>query len=975
MMKKHILTGSFLGLVFIALSAYFLNQTSTGTFELDNVKRKSATKAMRAREASELRFERLKDENGNYFSSYYAQAVKQADMLQQSGNRAGALNLGWEEMGPDNVGGRVRALLIDKRDPSNNTIYAGGVSGGMWKSTNGGNNWTRMTSWNVNLNVACIDQGPAPDYEIYIGTGEALAQITGSSLSSGNMGDGVFKLDANDNPIRVSPGTFSSNSLNSSSPWAAVNRIAINPNDKLHIIAATQNGLWETKDGGSTWDQISIPGIPTGQFFCDVKWDKRDGINLFASIGMFSGGRLVRSRNGGISWERVQNTTNPGFPTSQGRIEIGIAPSNPDIVYISVATPTGCTFGVYRSEDAGDTWTTIGTKSPLFDPFLDQCQGWFDNVITVSPADPNKVYLGGVDFYTWSDLSGWKQADVGLIGNESNPNWIHSDKHAITIADNNPNLMFIGHDGGISRSDNALSSFPFPTYRTMNRGFNVTQFYSVAAGLSGEVMGGTQDNGTQYINLKGSTRMAAKRVFGGDGIYTEISHIDPRIFFAGIYFGAAYRSGNYGSSFDGFYDTKVDNQGHNEPSRCGGQQNANAPFITPFYLSETRNATGAINTVKFTADRDYASNEVVTVQSATAKYPFEVDLSTVLAPGEILPKDSSVFVKDPVRSRFFLTSNCGVWLTSDALNLSIIPKWYRLITSMNGVPLSYSASPDGNTLYVGTSSGRVYKFPNLNSRCDTATYPIGPNAVGVIYSAATQYTNTLVSVAGGRIEGVSVDPNDADHAVAVVAGFSSSSQPKVFETTDGGVTWQPLNGLPNMPVYDVVVHDANTVIVATELGIWSWDGSQWHEENNGIPRMPVFRLIEKSLYNDNCKVIYAGTHGRGIFRAVKFAEDNGCRTIASVKEPAKENAVSNMNVYPNPVRSNAKVSLTLDKAAPVTIQVLDLTGRIYHQTVYSNTTNGTNTFDLQVGDLPTGTYVATATADNRTQSRLFVVSK
>lgn len=980
-MKKRFLPGIYapvilsgIAVVGVIIGNLGWNSGSIGEFQLEKAQKEDASReAMNAKEAMEWRYELLKDENGNFTPEYLKQALHQADQLTQAGNRSGALNLNWEELGPDNVGGRTRAILIDRRDATNNTVYAGGVGGGMWKSTDGGSTWHSLTNWNQWLAVSCIDQGPGPDYNIYVGTGEGLAQLGGSSFNSGTMGNGIYRLDASDNPVLITPDAYNNSSLDPNNSWSAVNRIAVNPSDPTQIIAATHSGLYQTTDGGGNWSLISMPsGVNSSGSCADVKWS-RDGVNVFASVG--SNNVIVRSLNGGLSWSRVSSVNNQGFPATQGRIELAIAPSNSAVVYAAIATVSGATYAVYRSGDNGDTWTNIGSKGPLFDPYGANNQGWYDNVIAVSPADPNRVYMGGVDFYTWSDQGGWKLADAGLGSSQIDPNYIHPDKHCITICENDANLMYIGCDGGVYKSTTALSKFPFPEFSVKNRGYNVTQMYSVAAARTGEVMGGAQDNGTSYINYQGNTPQAAKMVIGGDGVYAEISHIDPRIFFGGIYFGQIERSGNYGNSFDGFYDIKIDPQGHNQPSRCGGQKDNNAPFISPFYLTETKNAANGLKTALFTADRPYTDNETVNVQSNTAKYPIPTALSSILSPGATLNVGDTFSVYDPIRSRVLVTSNCGPWLTSDALDVSIIPRWYRLLTVMSGTAYAYAATKDGDNIYIGTSGGRVYKFPNLNARCDTTTYPIGPNAVGVLYTNSSQYINAAVA-SGRPIEGVSVDPTNSNHAVAVVAGFSSVGQAHVFETTDGGQTWSALTGgLPNMPVYDVVVHDANTVVIGSELGIWSWDGSAWHEENNGLPRLPVYRLIEKELYDDACQVLYIGTHGRGMWRSTTLTA-SGCSLASGVQEPAKDNAVTDLNIYPNPVSSHSKIALKLDKTGDVTFRVFDITGKLYREVSERNALAGNNLFDLDATGLSNGTYILAATVGGvRTQSRMFVVSK
>ncbi len=983
-MRKQILFLSTC-IFFIASSSLLLSRQHNGGLGSFMLEQKSAdgksglSKAQTAADAAQWRFDRLKDENGNLYPSYYANAIKRAEQLRQTGARSG-LGLQWEELGPDNVGGRTRAILVDKRDPSNQTIYAGGVSGGMWKSTDGANTWTRLTNWNQWLSIACIAQGPAPDYTIYIGTGEGLSgSIGGTSMNSGSMGNGIYKLNSNDAPVLLTPDITTNNTLNLNSPWAAVNRIAVNPLDATQILAATLTGLYESIDGGSTWGPVQLPSnlhsIQT-QEANDVKWSK-NGVNVYASVGGPFGGILLESLNGGYTWGRVTTGSNPGFPNgSLGRIEMALAPSNDSILYLSIATTSGCTNSVYRSADAGGTWAIIGAKGPSFDPMTTECQGFYDNTIAVNPLNPNKIYNAGVNFYTWSNETGWSLADAGLqpLGGSGdvNPNYIHPDKHAIVFADNDSNVMYVGCDGGIYKSIDAGSSFPFPNYSVKNRGYNVTQNYGIAAAITGEVMGGSQDNGTNYINYLGNTPMAAQEVIGGDGIFTAISHIDPRFYFGGVYYADVERDGAGATigGFSTFYDIKADPQGQGSTSACGASAAAgNAPFITPFHLGETKTAANGLKTVPFVADRNYNNGDVVTIQSDIAKYPFQVTLSAQLDSLDTLP------VVDPVRSRMFVTSNCGVWLTSDALNLGIIPRWFKLANSITGIAESYANSTDADVLYIGTSAGYVYRFANLNAKCDTTKYPSGGTAKA-IYTASNQYSYKIV--ANGRsIEGIAVDPNDNNHIVATVAGFSSTNQPHVYESHNGGTSWvADTTGLPNMPVYSVVIHDSTTFIIGTELGVWGWDGSKWTEENGGMQRVPVFRIIEKPLYTDGCKVLYIGTHGRGMWRSVTLTPSDCQTQVATGVADIKNTGISDLNIFPNPVHSSSHVSITLDNKADVTLRIFDMMGKIYKENTYRNTTSGENLFALDASGLSSGTYLLAATVGGvRTKSRLFVVAK
>lgn len=188
------------------------------------------------------------------------------------------------------------------------------------------------------------------------------------------------------------------------------------------------------------------------------------------------------------------------------------------------------------------------------------------------------------------------------FGEPNNQYWIHADLHAIAFNDSNKNEMFVGCDGGLFRSDKASENFPNPPYYVKNRGFNITQAYSVAAGPSGDVMCGNQDNGTTYVPYNYNSRGSAKSI-KGDGVFSEIFNIDENVFIYGVYFGDIVRSNNKGVAGSYFYDIAIDPNGGNNPTRCGGANNTR--FITNFFLEETREARNSVEMVSFTADKNY----------------------------------------------------------------------------------------------------------------------------------------------------------------------------------------------------------------------------------------------------------------------------------------------------------------------------------------------------------------------------------
>ena len=322
----------------IGQSATAFSQTGNhklGKFKLDETMTQDPdangkTRMQSITEALEWRRTLLADENGNCDPAYALNAINQANVLKNNRSQRSA-PLVWQELGPGNVGGRTRSILYDKRDPSRLTIYAGSVGGGMWKSTNGGDNWTQITSVSSCLQVSCIAQDV--NGLIYFGTGEGLAQgdppLAGTSRYSGQVGNGLHILVGNDidSILPSTAPTVVSNTVK----WAFINRIAINPLNPNDIFLATSggsgagNGLMHSTDAGQSWVQIgpapnNIQNLPSAyNWAADVKFSS-DGSYVFASVGIaagqFPGANFIMSQDGGSSWLAVPTGLFPQYPSS-----------------------------------------------------------------------------------------------------------------------------------------------------------------------------------------------------------------------------------------------------------------------------------------------------------------------------------------------------------------------------------------------------------------------------------------------------------------------------------------------------------------------------------------------------------------------------------------------------------------------------------------------------------------------------------
>jgi len=249
----------------------------------------------------------------------------------------------WTELGPGNIGGRTRAMVIHPTDP--NTMFAAASSGGVWKTTDGGASWKPLTDMLANLavNALAIDRGN-PNV-LYAGTGEGF-------YNSGSLrGAGIFKsTDGGANWARLES--------TAGQDFYYVNKIVISPNDHQRLYAATGAGVWRSVDGGATWVRVLDPQIIGGCLDLAIRTDQSNDF-VFASCGTLQQSAVYRNTDAGSAgaWEVVLRET------GMGRTSLAIAPSNQNIVYASSASLAFNTqpglFAVFRSANGGEanSWT------------------------------------------------------------------------------------------------------------------------------------------------------------------------------------------------------------------------------------------------------------------------------------------------------------------------------------------------------------------------------------------------------------------------------------------------------------------------------------------------------------------------------------------------------------------------------------------------------------------------------------------
>lgn len=440
----------------------------------------------------------------------------------------------WELVGPTNIGGRVTDVVVN---PNNaNIIFAGTANGGIFKTTDRGHNWKPVFDKAGSLSIGDLAIAPSNSRVMYVGTGEA----NGSAASGAFAGDGVYKsTDGGRDWQHIGL----SNSHH-------IGRIVVDPFDENHVFVAVagllygkneERGLYETKDGGVTWQNILFVSDSTScidvvihptnpEIIYAATWERIRTPWERDYAGVTS--RLYRSKDGGQTWEHLTN----GLPPSheeRGRIGITIATSNPEVLYACFTqnSITNTFDGVYKTTNGGDTWqrTNDYLLQGMYSNF-----GWYFGNIRTDPNNPNVVYVLGVSLM--------KSEDGGNSWKRSNAN-MHVDQHALTFFPDSSNITIVGNDGGLYISENSGQQWRHA------KSLPITQFYEceVSQAVEEKYFGGTQDNGT--VMSDGGTLSSWLQILGGDGFHVIVDPVFPEIVYAEYQWGNLFRSNDGGNSF------------------------------------------------------------------------------------------------------------------------------------------------------------------------------------------------------------------------------------------------------------------------------------------------------------------------------------------------------------------------------------------------------------------------------------------
>jgi photosystem II stability/assembly factor-like uncharacterized protein len=883
----------------------------------------------------------------------------------------------FESLGPDNIGGRTRAICIDRTNI--NRVWAGGVSGGLFVSNNKGNFWERVTTYfDAGANPFISSMTMTPDNTLYVATG---------SNDEGWGGNGVWYTTDFGATWNKIPGTTSCTEVASS-------------NADNYVWMATASGLkkWQVGDAAMT----AVQGSTGGCFALQVS---KNGQVIVAAYGA---NKTFVSTNGGASFDDKSGSIASNLvPTGAARIEYAISPtSNSSGNYSLYATRTNSNLlSMHVSHDNGATWTQfVGPSAPPNEFDIYRNQGTYNSILSVDPTDPERLLIGGIDVWEWKQTvnnppSGGFEKISLWFANPSSPTYVHADNHEMKW-DNN-NRLYVGNDGGIGiTQDKGQNWYP------ANRGYNVTQFYGIAFDAGGRVMGGAQDNGTLYNDFSLSTYQEFREVGGGDGFECEISFFNPNVMFSSVYYNTISRSGDRGVNFTNFSPNLPGT--YDPPGTDGSSYH---PFHTELFLAENYDQNSK-DSVTYVPTKNYsagtvlrvpslASGDTINYQTQNALYFDDtlyydptltsngVNYGINAATGETVEMgtDTVIFnvawdtlrIQDPYQSWFlvYVNANGGeLWGTRNATRFSVTnPGWVCIAKGIGGGlfnSVDVEFSRDLNHCYISAGNG-VWRLDGLGS-----IYTSDPNFTSKV-SYVTQGSTTtpptattITKITTVSYEGIAVNPNNENDLICF-AGFNGTNK-RTNNATANAPTFTNLGAIVSgIATYDGIIdrNNPDILVVGTSSGAFISEngGLTWENSSAGFEGTPVYEVRQnwRSFDEGNGRPgeIYLGTFGRGIWRTTQYLSTQNNDGISNEAFKTK------LKAYPNPTRDNTNLTFELANSGKVLVQVYSITGRlVLSKEAYMN--EGTQDISLDSSDLPNGTYIVKFTSGKQSDTAKFI---
>ena len=437
----------------------------------------------------------------------------------------------WTNEGPNGIG-RVWDLQLDPRN--DNHLYVGaGTGSGLWKTEDGGNTFECLSQEWKSQSIGDIEIDPSNPDIVWVGGGECIAG--GGSIAYPGVGI-MRSADAGD--------TWEHKGLDSS---FFISMVKVHPTNSNIVFAGVmgnlfspnpQRGIYRTTDGGTTWENVLYVNDSTGCIDLMIYTTNPDRIIAAMWTCMrapyyrnYSGpeSQVYKSEDGGETWTKMS-----GFLSTMGRINMDMCRDDPDIMYINVLQSSSEQGRMYKSTNGGTSFSaTAGQPNGNFAYY-----GFAFNRVSVNPKDPDEAMLMGITIDRTTNGSSWGAAKF--------PSSCHVDFHAVQWGNQNNSIVYVGHDGGLSKCTGGIGSSLTTLGRATlaNGGLSMAQIYGgdVASNDENYRIAGLQDNGT-ISTTNGAQYSWSSRV-GGDGFHCKISPFNNNIGLGSLQHGVFYMTTN-----------------------------------------------------------------------------------------------------------------------------------------------------------------------------------------------------------------------------------------------------------------------------------------------------------------------------------------------------------------------------------------------------------------------------------------------
>ncbi|MFN8367043.1 MAG: hypothetical protein U0Y96_07345 [Candidatus Kapaibacterium sp.] len=833
-------------------------------------------------------------------------------------------------IGPNNVGGRTRAIAIDRTHP--NIILTGGVTGGIWRSIDTGATWTRVSDFKDIQNVSCIVQSASPaDGSVwYAGTGEMLSTTerrTSTNLRTIGTGSGIYRSTDRGLTWSQIPGTEVRTQRNKlGSPFCIT--------WKLHPIEYNKDGI--PVDGviaccyGGVYSitykpTLTITPIVTDSSKPFINSDVvSSGKNYFIAISSADDGSkpsVFGVWKLDVTTNQFTNITPVNYPAQVRRIKLAIAPSDGKIVYMYTDTPTnwnlryqdfGSSYKLWRYDDKTEgagIWTDrtrwITTMNKNDDSFRSLAA--YAMCLVVHPTNSSTVYLGGTNLCRTT--SGFSDTnDIMKIGGYPYivaPGRLHPDIHNLLFAPNNKQL-YATCDGGVFVLDNPMINTE-AGWRDRNTGLITTQVYGASLNRfipnDNTVIVGLQDN-SNFVTKTSKVNKGWEFGGGGDGCTTDIFKTGS-VFFA--------------SSQQGYIHALKRDQ-------LGELQYTN--FSPPNQINSIPNRA------------------FVTLQKLSPDFSY-----LYLALGNKLFR-----YKNPENALDDVLEHSLLWEEIKTIGTS-------LPTSQQITAIAFSTS-NPELMYLGTNGGKLYIVLTINnqSTVEELTSPTFP-------------TNAFVS-------SIDVDPRNENH---IIISFSNYNVESVFITTDGGDTWKKfglnledqnktLGWGPSVRCVKIIPVNQNEslYLAGTSIGLFSHltaDTSKpWVLESANVLGNIT---IESMDYRTSDNRLILGTHGAGVY--------SGTITFSQTSvDDTPSDYYSLCAITPNPTTTIPTIQCSLPTQQSVSFHLYNSIGELVTSLPEQSYTSGKHSITFNTSgivSLPSDVYYVKMITPSFTTTTSFILVK